>query len=56
MLCTDHYLGSIMQNDGEIDREVNHRTQVGWLKRCCMQQMCGKTTMNRIINDSIRDG
>lgn len=45
----------MMQNDGEIEREVNHQTQVGWLKRCCIHHMCGKTTMNRIINDNIRE-
>lgn len=26
------YLGSIVQNDGEIDRDVNHQIQAGWLK------------------------
>ena len=25
------YLGSIIQKDGEIDSDVNHRIQVGWL-------------------------
>ena len=26
------YHGSIVQNDGEIEADVNHRIQVGWLK------------------------
>ena len=26
------YLGSIIQKDGEIDGDVNHRIKVGWLK------------------------
>ena len=26
------YLGSIIQKDGEIDSDVNHRIQAGWLK------------------------
>ena len=26
------YLGSIVQNDGEIEADVNHRIQAGWLK------------------------
>ena len=25
-------LGSIIQRDGEIDKDVNHRIQTGWLK------------------------
>jgi len=26
------YLGSLVQSDGEIEADVNHRIQVGWLK------------------------
>ena len=26
------YLGSIVRNDGEIDKHVEHRIKVGWLK------------------------
>jgi len=26
------YLGSIVQNDGEIEADVSHRIQAGWLK------------------------
>jgi len=26
------YLGSIVQNDREIEGDLNHRIQVGWLK------------------------
>ena len=26
------YLGSIIQNDGEIEGDVNHRIQAGWMK------------------------
>ena len=34
ILMSSHfkYLGSIIQKDGEIDSDVNHRIQVGWLK------------------------
>jgi len=27
-----NYIGSILQNDGEIEADVNHRIQAGWLK------------------------
>jgi len=27
-----NYIGSIVQNDGEIEADVNHRIQAGWLK------------------------
>jgi len=26
------YLGSIVQNDGDIQGDINHQIQVGWLK------------------------
>ena len=28
------YLGSIIQNDKEIERDVNHRIKAGWKKWC----------------------
>jgi len=37
------YLGSIVQNDGEIEADVNHRIQVGWLKwRSALDVLCNK--------------
>jgi hypothetical protein len=27
-----HYLGSILQKDGDIDEDVSHRIKVDWLK------------------------
>jgi hypothetical protein len=29
---TFHYLGSMLQKDGDIDEDVSHRIKVGWLK------------------------
>jgi hypothetical protein len=29
---TFHYLGSILQKDGDIDEDVSHRIKVVWLK------------------------
>ena len=31
-VTTFKYLGSIIQNEGEIEGDVNHMIQVGWLK------------------------
>lgn len=37
------YLGSVTQNDGEIEDDVNHRIQVGWLKlRMSSGVLCDK--------------
>ena len=32
------YLGSIIQKDGEIDSDVSHRIQAGWLKWGAQQE------------------
>jgi len=32
MISHFKYLGSIIQKDGEINSDANHRIQVGWLK------------------------
>jgi hypothetical protein len=29
---TFHYLGSMLQKDGDIDEDLSHRIKVGWLK------------------------
>jgi hypothetical protein len=29
---TFQYLGSMLQSDGEIDKDVSHRIRVGWVK------------------------
>jgi hypothetical protein len=29
---TFHYLGSMLQKDGDIDEDVNHRIKTSWLK------------------------
>jgi len=35
------YLGSIIQNDGEIEGDVNHKIQNGWLKwRSALHVLC----------------
>ena len=31
---TFRYLGSMLQEDGGIDEDVNHRMKVGWMKWC----------------------
>ena len=37
------YLGSIIQRDGEIDGDVNHRIQAGWLKfRAATAVLCDR--------------
>ena len=37
------YLGSLVQNDGEIEADVSHRIQVGWLKwRRASSVLCDK--------------
>jgi hypothetical protein len=28
---TFHYLGSMLQKDGDIDEDISHRIKVGWL-------------------------
>jgi hypothetical protein len=35
---TFHYLGSMLQKDGDIDEDVSHRIKTDWLKWC---QACG---------------
>jgi hypothetical protein len=30
---TFHYLGSMLQRDGDIDEDVSHRIKAGWMKR-----------------------
>jgi hypothetical protein len=29
---TFHYLGSMLQKDGDIDEDLSHRIKIGWLK------------------------
>jgi hypothetical protein len=29
---TFHYLGLMLQKDGDIDEDINHKIKVGWLK------------------------
>jgi len=37
------YLGSIVQNDGEIEADISHRIQTGWLKwRSASDVLCDK--------------
>ena len=37
------YLGSIIQKDGDIDSDVNHRSQAGWLKwRSATEVLCDR--------------
>ena len=37
------YLGSIIQQNGDIDEDVNHRIRVGWQKwKCASGVLCDK--------------
>ena len=43
------YLGSIIQKDGEIDSDVNHRIQAGWLKwRSATGILCDRNILLRL--------
>ena len=43
------YLGSIIQRDGEIDRDVNHRVQAGWIKwRAATAVLCDRKFPSRL--------
>ena len=43
------YLGSIIQRDGEIDGDVEHRIQAGWLKwRAATAVLCDKKIPNKL--------
>ena len=49
------YLGSIVQNDGEIEADVNHRIQVGWLKwKRVSSVLCDKKVPLKLKESSIR--
>ena len=40
------YLGSIIQKDGEVDSDVNHRIQAGWLKwRSAAEVLCDRNIL-----------
>jgi len=40
------YLGSIIQDDGEIDSDVNHKMQASWLKwRSAIGVLCDRNTL-----------
>ncbi|CAN6543933.1 unnamed protein product [Malus baccata var. baccata] len=62
-----HYLGSILQKNGELDGDLNHRIQAGWMKwnsasgvLCdrpkmrMLRWMCGHTRKDKIRNEDIR--
>ncbi|XP_057543262.1 uncharacterized protein LOC130821491 [Amaranthus tricolor] len=43
------YLGSVIQSDGKIDRDVTHRIQAGWLKwRAATGVLCDKKFPSRL--------
>ena len=43
------YLGSIIQRDGEIDGDVNHRIHAGWLKwQAATTMLCDKKFPNKV--------
>ena len=49
--CTTKYkyLGSIIQRDGEIDRDVNHHIEAGWIKwRVATAVLCDKKFSSRL--------
>ncbi|KAM2034229.1 hypothetical protein ACFX16_037466 [Malus domestica] len=38
-----HYLGSILQKNGELDRDLNHRIQAGWMKwKSAFGELCDR--------------
>ena len=40
---TFNYLGSMLQRDGDIDEDVNHRIKTGWMKwRQACRVLCDK--------------
>ena len=42
-VCSYHLLGSIIQKDGEINSDVNHRIKAGWLKwRSATKVLCDR--------------
>ena len=43
------YLGSIIQRDGEIDEDVNHRIHADWLKwRAATAVLCDRKFLNKL--------
>ena len=53
------YLGSTLQSDGDINAEVNKRTQYGWKLEATEMKMCrwacGHTLRDHVRTDSIRE-
>ena len=48
-------MGSIIQSNGEIDGDVTHRTQAGWLKwRAATGVLCDKKFLNRLKGKTFR--
>ena len=52
---TYKYLGSIIQRDGEIDGDVNHRIHAGWLKwRAATAVLCDRKFPSKKENSTGR--
>jgi hypothetical protein len=46
---TFRYLGSMLQSEGEIDEDVNHRIRAGWVKwRQTSGVLCDKKVPNKL--------
>jgi hypothetical protein len=46
---TFHYLGSMLQKDGDIDEDVRHRISAGWLKwRQASGILCDRTVPQKL--------
>jgi hypothetical protein len=46
---TFRYLGSILQNEGEVDEDVSHRIRAGWVKwRRASGVICDKKVPNKL--------
>ena len=46
---TFRYLGSMLQTDGDIDEDVSHRIQAGWMKwRQASDVLCDKRVLQKL--------
>jgi hypothetical protein len=49
MKDTFHYLGSMLQKDEDINKDVNPRIKIGWLKWCqASAVLCGPSVPQKL--------